>query len=170
MRRNYMKRCEKLDLEFTNDDGSHPFAEAMRTQFQSGGVHPLVFGAFGETNDNTRDLVRLCATYAAAKEENADMSPISDEMKKGTTKQVIHTQFKRALGVIATRTMAQTKLRRISYIRSSKAEAAAAARPEDYNTFDENGNQFWFRNYDNREHFSDFCAYHTQYRDFYSDI
>ena len=170
VRREYMRRCEKLDIKHTNDDGTHPFAKALQSQFHSGGVHPLVFGQFGETNEETRDLIRLCARYAAAREENADMSPISNSMRNGTTLQVVHSQFRRAIGVIATRTVAQTRLRRIAFIRSSKAEAASAARPESHNHYDDHSSQHWFRNNDSREHFGDFYAYHSQHRDYYCDL
>ena len=52
-------------------------------------------------------------------------------MNRGTAYHVIRAQFKRAVGIIASRTVAQIKLKRISYIRFAKVEAANAAEPYD---------------------------------------
>ena len=60
VRRDYWRRCEKLDRE-SNDIGTNLFTSAMKNDFHSGGVHPLVFGAYGETNEGTRDLIKTCA-------------------------------------------------------------------------------------------------------------
>ena len=61
VRRDYMRRAEKLDLECTDDDSTKPFANALKNKFNSGGVHPLVFGAFGEANTECEKLIRMCA-------------------------------------------------------------------------------------------------------------
>ena len=161
VRRDYQRRCEKLDIECTNDNGTTYFADAMKNDFHSGGVHPLVFGAFGETNEGTRELIRLCALLASSKEENADASPIDNTLQKGIAYNIYLTQFKRAIGVMATKTAAQIKLRRTTYIRSSKAEAAAAARPDDYDYYPDHGNH-WYSNRQNQEHFQEFYAYQTR--------
>ena len=33
------------------NDGTHHFSEPLQREFQSGGLHPLAHGTFGETND-----------------------------------------------------------------------------------------------------------------------
>ena len=156
-----MKRCEKLDIECTNNDGTTYFADALKNDFNSGGGQPLVFGAFGETNKETRELIRNCAMLAAATEENSDASPLDNTLQKGVAFNVYHTQFRRAIGVMATRTAAQVKLRRTAYLRLMKAEAASAARPDKYNYYPDHGNH-WYSNRQNQEHFQEFYAYHMR--------
>ena len=51
VRRSYMLAAEKLDIKCGANYTTHPFSEALKNNFNSGGVHPVVFGAFGETND-----------------------------------------------------------------------------------------------------------------------
>ena len=98
---------------------------------------------------------------AAAREENSDASPLDNTLQKGVAFNVYHTQFRRAIGVMATRTAAQVKLRRTAYIRSTKAEAASAARPDEYNFYPDHGNH-WYSNRQNHEHFQEFYAYHMR--------
>ena len=74
----------------------------------------------------------------------------------------------RAVGVMATRTAAQKKIRRTTFIRSSKSEVAAAARPDDFSYYPDHGNH-WYSNRHNHEHFQAFYAYHRRNGDFYSD-
>ena len=140
VRRDYMRRCEKLDIKCTNDDRTHHFLEALANDFHSGGVHPLVFGTYGEINKETRNLIRLCAMMAASKEENLDVSPLDNAMRKGTAYNVLLTQFMRATRVMAMQTVAQIKLRRATFIQSSNVEAAAAARTEDFKHYLDHGN------------------------------
>ena len=100
-----MRRYEKLDIECTNDSGTSYFADALKNDFHSGGVHPLVFGAVGETNEEVRELINNCAMMAAAREENSDESPLDNTLQKRVAYNVYRTQFKRAIGVMATRTV-----------------------------------------------------------------
>ena len=41
-----------LDTKFGTIDNPKSFTTALTSNFHSGGVHPIVFGAFGETNEN----------------------------------------------------------------------------------------------------------------------
>ena len=163
VRRDYQRRAEKLDITCTRDDGSHHFADALRTRFQSGGVHPIVFGAFGESNRQTGLLVRLCAQFAAACTENADFSPLHSSMRRGTARHVLLKLFRRSLGCTGVRVAAEAKLRRVQFIRSSRSAANAAARPVDCSRFSSNQFSAW------HEPFQEFHAYHTQYSNFHTD-
>ena len=96
------------------------------------------------------------------------MLPLDNTLQKGTAYNIFITQFMRAVGVMATRTAAQIKIRRTSFIRSTKMEAAAAARPDDFNYYPDQGNH-WYTNRNNQEHFQEYYAYHMKYGDFYSE-
>ena len=166
VRRDYQRRAEKLDISCSNDDGSTHFAEALKTRFQSGGVHPIVFGAFGEANRQVGLIVRLCANFAAARAENADFSPLSSSMSRGTARHVLLKLFRRSLGCTSVRVAAEAKLRRVQFIRSSRAAANAAARPVDSSRFSSGSGRFS----DWQEPFQEFHAYHTQYSNFHTDV
>ena len=60
VRRDYTRRSEKLDIKCTNDDGTPPLLGSSKYEFQSGGAHPLVFGAYGKTNEETRAITLPC--------------------------------------------------------------------------------------------------------------
>ena len=158
-----MRRAEKLDIECTDEDTTEPFKNALKNKFNSGGVHPLVFGAFGETNTECDKMIRMCAKYAATRAENADVTPLNNTRQKGSSYQVMLTQFRRAIGVLSMRTMAEVKLRRTHFIRSSKNAANAAAQPEHRRYYENESNPFWYQNRRNQETFQEFYAYHAQY-------
>ena len=102
--------------------------------------------------------------------ENSDVTPLSNTMQKGTSYQVMLTQFSRAIGVLAVRTAAETKIRRTELIRATRTEANAAAQPEQRNFYENSpGNPFWYQNRDNEEYFHEFFAYHAHYNNFYTD-
>ena len=84
-------------------------------------------GAFGELNVEAHRLVEVCARHAAAKAENSDITPEEVRSAKGSPYNLLLSQFRRALGCMATRTAVDEKLRRVHLIRSSKAEAQNAA-------------------------------------------
>lgn len=109
VRRSCMLRAEKLDIKCGANYTTHPFSGALKTQFNSGGVHPIVFGAFAETNQNSMRMIKKCAKYAAARSEISDATPLSNTMQKGTAYHVMLTQFRRALVVLVARTVAETK-------------------------------------------------------------
>ena len=148
------------------DDGTPHFSESLKSEFQFGGFHPFCFGAFGERNQQTKVLIKLCTKYVAAKKYNYHSSALDDSMTMGTAYHVIRTQFKKEVGITASRILAQIKLQRTSYIRSSKAKAATAEDPNDYKFYSDHTNQHLYQNNDNREHFrKEFYAYHTQYQE-----
>lgn len=82
MRRDYIRWAEMLDEKCAENYTTHPFSEALKNSFHSSGVHPIVFGAFGETNADSERLNKKCAKYAAARAENADVTPLNNTMQK----------------------------------------------------------------------------------------
>ena len=170
VRRDYARRAEELDEKCAEDYTTHPFSEALKNNYNSGGVHPIVFGAFGETDNHTSKMVKLCAKFAAARSENSDVTPLSDTIQKGSAYHVMLTQFRRALGVLAVRTAAEIKIRRTTLIGQTREEAWAMAQPEGRRFWEDSGNPFWYKNRDNEENFHEFYAYHTQYDNFHTDV
>ena len=91
-------------------------------------------------------------------------------MQKGSAYQVMLTQFRRAMGVLAVRTVAEIKIKRIELLQAIHTEANAAARPENRRFYDNPGNPFWYQNRDNEENFLELYAYHTQNDNFYTNV
>ena len=54
----YMQRAEKLNIKYTNDIRTHPFTNTLKVRFYLGGVHPVVFEVFGETDKTTQTLIK----------------------------------------------------------------------------------------------------------------
>jgi len=96
VRKEYMTRAEKLDIKCGANFNTRPFSEALKNNFNSGGVHPVVFGAFGETNIKTERMIKKCAKYAASRSKNSDVTPLCNTLRKETTYQVMLSQFCRA--------------------------------------------------------------------------
>ena len=111
----------------------------------------------------------MCAKNASIRAENADVTPLNNTQQKGSNYQVMLTQFRRAIGVLSVRTMAEVKLRRTHFIRSSKIEANAAAQPEHRQYYENESNPFWYQNRRNQENFREFYAYHGQYNTEYTE-
>jgi len=57
-RKQYGTSATTLDTKLGTTDNPKPFTTALTSNFHSGGVHPIVFGAFGETKEKTRKLLR----------------------------------------------------------------------------------------------------------------
>ena len=53
VRKDYQMRAIKLYIQCTPDDDTYPFKDALHNHFNSGRVHPLIFGAFGKINLDT---------------------------------------------------------------------------------------------------------------------
>ena len=94
VRRDYARRAEELDEKCAEDYTTHPFPEALKNNYSSGGVHLIVFGAFGETDNHTLKMVKLCAKFAATRSENSDVTPLSDTIQKDSAYQIMSTQFR----------------------------------------------------------------------------
>ena len=63
-RRTYMRRCEKVDIEYNNKINITPFLNAMKYSFNLGGVHPVVLGAFGETDERSFRMIKRYKIYS----------------------------------------------------------------------------------------------------------
>ena len=53
----------------------------------------MVFGANGESDATTFNLIKKCAKLAAARAENVHVTPLSDTNKKGSIYHTMLTQF-----------------------------------------------------------------------------
>ena len=99
-----MWRVEKVGIKYTPASETHPFSKALKNSFNSGVIHPLVFGTFGETNAYTKQLIKKYTNYAVARSENSKVTPINDTMQKDAAYQIMLTRVRRALGVMLVRT------------------------------------------------------------------
>jgi len=71
--RDYPRRPEKLDVTCAEGNATHPFTEVMKNNCHSSGVHPLVFGKFGDVNGATSRLI----TAALASQPHDRRTPTS---------------------------------------------------------------------------------------------
>ena len=65
----------------------------------SGGIIPLVFGAFGDVNDGVEKLVKVLARNAVNTDDGLLVSPLVNTDRKGGAFAIMIQQFKRALNV-----------------------------------------------------------------------
>lgn len=93
-------------------------------------MFPVVFVAFGKTHKSTKHIIKKCAKYDAARSEHSDVIPLSNTMQKGTAYQVMLTQFRRAIGVLSVRTIAEIKIRRTRLMRRTFMEVNVVVQPE----------------------------------------
>jgi hypothetical protein len=129
----YDLKFKKLDRVYAPDvvgDGSNgvvgPF-EAAQQLFIGGQVVPLVVGAFGDVNKDLEKMLRTLAKCAAAGEDGMSISPLRNLDKKGGAFAIMHSQFRRALGVTIVRDMANHKLSRLHYVRATAEDAKNTA-------------------------------------------
>jgi len=86
----YRRKIRKLDRDLGSVDDTHPFTNAIQNSFHSRGIHPLVFGHFGETNAKCYEFVKWLTKKASLQRENAFISPINEEDgEKGRIYQVL---------------------------------------------------------------------------------
>ena len=52
IRTEYMRKARKLDEKYAGEERATPFQETLQS-FGGGGIRSLVFGAYGELNDET---------------------------------------------------------------------------------------------------------------------
>ena len=167
VKRDYMRRAEILDEKCNEDVNASYFADTLKHKFHSGGVYPMVFGAYRESDATTFHLITKCAKLAATRAENAHVTPLNDTNKKGSIYHTMLTQFRRALGVMATRTAAEIKIRRTGFIRDSISEADAIAQP--MSSRFRGNNYSWYDNRQNEDLFNEFHAYHNQHHTYYTE-
>ena len=85
-----MRRAEVLDEKCNEDVNASHFTDTLKHKFHSGGVYPMIFGAYGESDATTFNLIKKCVKLAAAIAENAHVTPLSDTNKKGS---IYHTML-----------------------------------------------------------------------------
>mmetsp|Transcript_5394 Transcript_5394/g.5918 ORF Transcript_5394/g.5918 Transcript_5394/m.5918 type:complete len:374 (-) Transcript_5394:71-1192(-) len=165
-RRQYATHTSKLDRDLGQPpDNPRPFTNALNS-FHSGGVHPLVFGAFGETNETTRKIIKLCAKLIASKSSNNNISPIDANGKRGNAYNIIISQLRRAVGCQSMRLAVEEKLRRVQYIRRTPQAARQAAFLNKARQARSRHAPSWFNNSRTNQTFSEFYAYNHDYDDF----
>ena len=54
--------------------------EVLKSVFNSGGVHPIVFDTSGETNAETEKVIKNCAKYAPVWSEKSNVTPLNNNM------------------------------------------------------------------------------------------
>jgi hypothetical protein len=125
----YARHVKRIDRAFapemTGDDGNAPgpFQIAYRT-FCKGGIIPLVIGAYGETNDEFQDLLKVCARMAVARGDAVYNSPIFETEVKGGAYSVTLHLYRRALAGVIARGLSLHKRSRLHFVRGSREEAA----------------------------------------------
>ena len=72
VRTNYKSRVGRLDDKFAPNDQHRPFTTAYTNTFATGGIMPVICGAFGDMNKETHQLVVKCAKHAATKQDNSE--------------------------------------------------------------------------------------------------
>jgi hypothetical protein len=108
-------------------DGSNPF-ETAQGRFLTGQVIPLVVGAFGDVNEELEKVLKQVAKAAAAGTEGLTISPLINTDRKGGAFQIMHQQFRRAIGCATVRGQAKLTLGRLHYVRATREEAASVCK------------------------------------------
>eukprot|EP00956_Cyclotella_meneghiniana_P011493 scaffold16162_cov71-Cyclotella_meneghiniana.AAC.11 len=103
----YSNKFKRLDKQYAAD------IEGMEIM-----VIPLVVGPFGEVNKDFEKVLKTLARLAAAGEDGImSISPLRKTDRKGGAFIIMLHQFRRALGVMVVRGMANHKLSRLHYVR-----------------------------------------------------
>ena len=111
-------------------------------------------------------LIKKCARLAAARSENAEVSPFVEDNTRGSVYQVMLSQFKRALGIMSVSTNAETKIERIWFTKDSVVEVDAVAQPN-HPKYNYKRRHSWYENDRNEELYNEFLAYHSHKDDWY---
>eukprot|EP00956_Cyclotella_meneghiniana_P027992 scaffold64216_cov67-Cyclotella_meneghiniana.AAC.1 len=130
----YSNKFKRLDKQYAADivgNGENgivcPFESAQK-RFIGGQVIPLVVGPFGEVNQDFEKVLKTLARLAAAGEDGmSSISPLCNTDRKGGAFIIMLQQFRRALGVVVVRGMANHKLSRLHYVRATAEEAKFTA-------------------------------------------
>ena len=129
----YVRKVKRIDQVFapnvtgdSNDGASRPFQNAYNT-FCRRGVIPLVIGAYGETNEDFQEVLKVCARMAVARGDAVYNSPIFEtEVKGGAYSVTLHLCRRAIAGAIA-RGLSLHKRSRLHFVRGSREEAARVA-------------------------------------------
>ena len=89
---------------------------------------PLIFGAFGDINEDADKIIRRLAREAASGDDGMTISPLVNTDRKGGAYPIMLQQFRRIIGVGIVRGQEKHKLARLHYVRETAAEAAAVCK------------------------------------------
>ena len=109
-----------------DDSTPGPFQNAYNT-FCRGGVIPLVIGAYGETNEDFQEVLKVCARMAVARGDAVYNSPIFETEVKGGAYSVTLHLYRRAISGAIARGLSLHKRSRLHFVRGSRVEAARVA-------------------------------------------
>ena len=131
----YVRKVKRIDQVFapnvtgdSNDGASGPFQNAyMYNTFCRGGVIPLVIGAYGETNEDFQEVLKVCARMAVARGDAVYNSPIFETEVKGGAYSVTLHLYRRAIAGAIARGLSLHKRSRLHFVRGSRIEAARVA-------------------------------------------
>ena len=133
IRSEYVRKVKRIDQVFApgvvgdgNDGVSGPFENAYST-FCKGGVIPLVIGAYGETNEDFQDVLKVCARMAVARGDAVYNSPVFETEVKGGAYSVTLHLYRRAIAGAIARGLSLHKRSRLHFVRGSRDEAARVA-------------------------------------------
>ena len=133
VRSEYVRKVKRIDQIFApnvvgngNDGISGPFQNAYNT-FCRGGVIPFVIGAYGETNEDFQEVLKVCARMAVARGDAVYNSPIFETEVKGGAYSVTLHLYRRALAGAIARGLSLHKRSRLHFVRGSRVEAARVA-------------------------------------------
>ena len=129
----YVRKVKRIDQVFapnvtedSTDGASGPFQNAYNT-FCRGGVIPLVIGAYGETNEDFQEVLKVCARMAVARGDAVYNSPIFETEVKGGAYSVTLHLYRRAIAGAIARGLSLHKRSRLHFVRGSRGEAARVA-------------------------------------------
>ena len=127
--KDYETKAKALDAELcpelVNANLTGAFENAYRS-FAYRGVIPMVFGAFGETNQGFDSIVQLCAKLASKTRQGSWISPDAYGSARGPD--VMHlTAFRCYLGVQIVKANARLKRQRLHLVGRTEEEAQALA-------------------------------------------
>ena len=109
-----------------DDSTPGPFQNAYNA-FCRGGVIPLVIGAYGETNEDFQEVLKVCARMAVARGDAVYNSPIFETEVKGGAYSVTLHLYRRAIAGAIARGLSLHKRSRLHFVRGSRVEAARVA-------------------------------------------
>ena len=126
----YSRKVQSIDRAFApdvvDDSTPGPFQNAYNT-FCRGGVIPLVIGAYGETNEDFQEVLKVCARMAVARGDAVYNSPIFETEVKGGAYSVTLHLYRRAIAGAIARGLSLHKRSRLHFVRGSRVEAARVA-------------------------------------------
>eukprot|EP00956_Cyclotella_meneghiniana_P011010 scaffold15417_cov71-Cyclotella_meneghiniana.AAC.11 len=125
----YSNKFKRLDKQYAADivgNGDNeivgPFESAQKRFIGGQRIH-LVVGPCGKVNRDLEKVLKTLAPLAAASEDRKSISPLLRTDKKGGAFIKMRQQFRRALGVMVIKEMANHKLSKLHYDPATAEEA-----------------------------------------------